>query len=303
MTLNPQAAYVIGMHGDPWEIEPSRMKAMLETVIVTNLTAEEIEERTGPRPAKTKRAIAVLPLQGPITKRASAFTAFFGGTSTDKFGEAFDSLMANDAIGAIVLDVDSPGGTVEGTMELTEKMYAARGTKPVVAVANGFMASAAYKIASAADQIVVIPSGQAGSIGTRAMHLDYSAALEKDGVKPTVVYAGEHKTEFDPFAPLSEEAKAEMQRVVDEYYGEFVKSVARNRNTTVARVKKEFGGGRMMLAKQAVEAGLADRVGTLEETIARLGGKLADRAAARAAADARRLELDKLEAELPEKMT
>ena len=301
MTLDPKAAFVLGMHGDPWAIEPSRMKAYMETFIISSLSPEEIEARTGPRAMRTKRSIAVLPLMGPITQRASAFTAFFGGTSSDKFGEAFDSLMANDAIGAIVFDVDSPGGTVDGTMELAEKIYQARGTKPIIAVANSFAASAAYEIASAADQIVVTPSGSVGSIGVRAMHVDLSVAMEQGGIKATVIYAGEHKTEFDPYAPLSEDARAEMQRVVDTYYGQFVGTVARNRGVTASTVKRDFGGGRMMLAKQAVEAGLADRVGTLDETITRLGGRMDDRATARAQAAERREYLAKLEADLPEK--
>jgi signal peptide peptidase SppA len=203
--------------------------------------------------------------------------------------------MANPNIGAVVVDIDSPGGEVSGLEELATKIYKYRGTKPMVAVANTWAASAAYRIGTAFDELDVTPSGEIGSIGTYTKHTDYSKMLEKEGVETTIVSAGEFKAEFNPYEPLSEAAKAELQASVDHYNGMFVKAVAKHRGVTVATVKKDFGRGRMIRAKDAVELGMADRVATLEETIRRVGGMLSSRAKARADHARRKAELEELE--------
>jgi len=324
---------LLGSEGAIWEADAERLQALLSDLSppAFAITPEEVARRTGPREIIRQQSTAVLPLRGLLTQRPSLLSALFGGTSTDKFGQAFDALVRRKDIAQIVLDIDSPGGTVSGTLELAEKIYQARGTKPIIAVANSFAASAAYKIASAADRIIVTPSGQVGSIGVRAMHIDYSGADEKAGVKVSVVYAGEHKTEFDLHAAFSKEARAEMQRVVDVFYRSFVWAVARNRGTTAASVRADYGGGRMLLAADALAVGAVDGIGTLESVVGRLsgGGSILDHAAQRAraqreaelvelhggrdklaearrrdkrereqAAETRRLELNKLEAEI-----
>ena len=319
---NNAKAYLLAMHGEPWAIHPGRMQGFLDTLIVSDMTSEEMDERTGPRTVKIVRAegtsevevlseflqladrdqkavaptaIAVVPLHGPITHRSGLFSAFFGGTSTEKWGRMFDELMANPNIGAIVVDIDSPGGEVSGTPELAAKIFKARGTKPMVGVANAWAASGAYYLGTAFDELVVAPSGEVGSIGVWSMHMDYSAMLEMDGVKPTIISAGKFKVEFNQYEPLSDEAKAEEQTAVDHYHGDFVRAVAKQRGVTATVVRKEFGQGRMIRAKEAVERGMADRVATLEETIRRVGGMLNSKARARADAAMRDKELEELE--------
>jgi signal peptide peptidase SppA len=177
----------------------------------------------------------------------------------------------NDArIGAIVFDVNSPGGSVTGVDELSKMIYDARGSKPIVAVANHLMASAAYWIGTAADELVVTPSGEVGSIGVFAAHQDVSAAMEKEGVKTTLISAGKYKTEGNPFEPLTDEAHASIQARVDDYYSMFTKAVARNRGVNVADVRGGFGEGRVVGAQQAVSLGMADRVATLDDVISGL---------------------------------
>ena len=139
-----------------------------------------------------------------------------------------------------------------------------------MAVANHLAASAAYWIATAADELVVSPSAEVGSIGVFAAHEDMSAALEKEGVKVSLISEGKYKTEANPYEPLSEEARAAVQSRVSEYYDAFVKAVARNRGVKAADVRGGFGEGRTVGARQAVQLGMADRVATLDETIARL---------------------------------
>jgi ClpP class serine protease len=130
--------------------------------------------------------------------------------------------------------------------------------------------AAAYWIASAADELVVTPSGQVGSIGVFAAHEDISKAAEMQGVKVTLISAGQYKTEGNPFEPLSAEARAAMQKDVNTFGDMFVNAVARNRGVGAYSVKAGFGQGRMVMAQDAVKASMADRVATLDETLARL---------------------------------
>jgi signal peptide peptidase SppA len=261
----------------PWAILPGKLATILDLVAFKaqggNLSAEEVQQRIGAvvRPgSRVAGGVAVLPLYGTVVQRADIFTETSGGTSTERVARQFRELVADTSIGSIVLDVDSPGGAVSGVEELAAEIYKARGTKPIVAVANSLAASAAYWIASAADEVVVTPSGEVGSIGVFMVHEDWSAALEAEGVKPTLVSAGKYKVEANPYEPLGEEAQAALQARVDDYYGMFVAAVARHRGVKAADVRSGFGEGRCVGARQAVALGMADRVGTLDETIERL---------------------------------
>jgi ClpP class serine protease len=132
------------------------------------------------------------------------------------------------------------------------------------------MASAAYYIGSAADEVVVTPGGEVGSIGVFMAHQDLSAALEQEGVKITLISAGKFKTEANPFESLSDEAKAALQKTVNVYYESFVNAVAKGRDAKASEVRNGYGQGRMVTAKEAVLLGMADRIETLDETIGRL---------------------------------
>lgn len=262
----------------PWAILPSKLMALEEIVMrhVTGekLNAEEIQARiqdTKQRPPEQRvSSVAVLPLFGTIFPRAGMFSDISGGTSSERFGNQFMELIKDPTVSAIVIDVDSPGGSVYGVAEVAQKIFDARGTKPVVAVANHQMASAAYWIGTAADEVVVTPSGDVGSIGVFATHKDMSEALAQAGVKVSLIRAGKYKAEGNPYEPLSEEARTSIQDSVNEVYDEFVNAVALHRGVKSAIVKDSFGEGRMVSARQAVALGMADRIGTLDETIARM---------------------------------
>lgn len=261
----------------PWAILPDRLTVLEEIVIRhisgEKLDAEEVQTRIhgSRRPADRRVAsVAVLPLFGTIFPRANMMTDVSGATSAERFGSQFQELVNDPEIGAIVLDVDSPGGQVGGIEELSAQIFDARGKKPIVAVANHMMASAAYWIGTAADEIVVTPSGEVGSIGVFSVHKDISAAMEKEGIKVTLISKGKHKVEGNPYEPLAEEARAAIETRVSDYYEAFITSVARNRGVKISAVKNGFGEGRIVGARQAVEDGMADRIGTLDETIVRL---------------------------------
>ena len=210
-------------------------------IAISGINVKSQNQNTAP----ATQNIAYLPLYGVIDQHASWILELFGGTSTDLFGRAFDMAVADTTVGAVVIDVDSPGGSVYGVQELSDKIYNARDKKPIIAVVNSMMASAAYWIASAADEIIITPGGEAGSIGVIAMHFDYSEAISKAGVKPTIITAGKYKAEGNPYEPLNSDVKDYFQERVDDYYSAFVGAVARNRGVKVGVVLSDFGQGRM----------------------------------------------------------
>lgn len=282
----------------PWAILPAKLTeitAFIESAAAgEKLTAEEITAQFGSaaqRQTDNRQggAVAVLPVFGTISQRANMLSEYSGGTSVERLTEDFREALNDDAVSSIVLRVDSPGGSVYGVTELSDEIYQARGRgKRILAVVDPLMASAAYHIGSSADEIVVTPSGEAGSIGVLALHLDYSKFMEAKGVDPTYISAGKYKTEGNPYEPLTEEAKVAIQADVDDYYAMFVDTVARNRGTTAKAVREGYGEGRVLGAKKAVAEGLADRIDTFDSVIAGLlepekRGRARRRAAARLA--------------------
>jgi signal peptide peptidase SppA len=170
---------------------------------------------------------------------------------------------------AILLDLESPGGEAIGAFEAAAAVREAAKSKTVVAVANGMAASAAYAIASAASRVVVPPTGMVGSIGVVMMHLDFSKYLEGEGVKPTLIFAGAHKVDGNPYEPLPESVRAEWQQEVDSFYQQFVATVAAGRRGLSDQGIRSTEA-RMFKGDAAVAAGLADSVGTFEEVLADL---------------------------------
>ena len=269
----------------PWAILPAKLAAIVAVLIRhesgARLTAEEVQLQIGSvrRNDDSVRAgmqgVAILPLYGAIFPRANLMTETSGATSAESFGRMFRQAMADTNVGAVVLDIDSPGGAVSGIDELSFEIARSRGAKPVVAVANHLAASAAYWIATAADEIVVPPSAEVGSIGVFAAHEDVSKALEAEGVKVTLVSAGKYKVEGNPYEPLTEEARSAIEIRVADFYNMFVSRVAKNRGVSAAAVRNGYGEGRVVGAKDARASGMADRIDTLEGTIARVAKQIA----------------------------
>ncbi len=240
--------------------------------------------------AQQQSVVAVIPVWGIISHRAHMVEDICGpgGTSTEKLSRAINGAIADRNVKALVLDVDSPGGSVFGVQEVADEIYKARGTKPILASANSLAASAAYWIAAAADELFVTPSGEVGSIGVYAAHVDVSKSQELKGLKTTLVSAGKYKVEGHPYAPLEAEAAAQMQARVNDYYDAFTKAVGKYRGVGVEAVRSGFGEGRTVGAKQAVAEGMANGVETLQETINR-AAKLARQAERQGAAGSRAL--------------
>jgi capsid assembly protease len=225
-----------------------------------------------PKGYDVQGGVALLPVDGVIAKRMNLFSKISGGCSTEIVGQEFDKAMADPAVKSIILLIDSPGGTVDGTPELAAKIFGARdGGKQIVAFTDGMMASAAYWIGSAcheaycSSEVSVI-----GSVGVVTSHVDISKAEEKAGIKTTEIYSGKYKRIASQHGPLTEAGRAEIQAQLDYVYSVFVDDVAKHRGVSVDQVLSDMADGRIFQGSQAVNAGLVDGVSTLSECISAL---------------------------------
>lgn len=215
-------------------------------------------------------AVGILPIVGTIAQRVSMLDEASGGISTEAISAQFDAMLNSEEVGSIVADIDSPGGTYAGIPELAAKIMAARGVKPLVAQVNAYAGSGAYWLAAHFDEVVITPSGDVGSIGAYRAHTDRSVQNEMVGETRTYISYGKYKVEGNPDEPLTDEALAYHQGEVNRVGLEFERSIAKARGVTLAKVQEDWGQGRDLHAGDAVAAGMADSIGTLDETIRRL---------------------------------
>lgn len=208
-----------------------------------------------------RKGVALITVEGSLVNRGAYIGAASGLTSYEGVTAQFAAAAADPDVKTILLDLDSPGGEASGAFELADFVHAVAQEKPVVAIVNALAASAAYAMASGATRIVMTPSGVAGSIGVVMLHLDQSRRMDQLGVTPTLIYAGGHKVDGNPFEPLPEAVRADLQAEVDQIYAMFVATVARGRsNLTEDAIRATEA--RTCLGAEAVEIGLADDVGT-----------------------------------------
>ncbi len=264
----------------PWSIVPEKMQE-IRSIYQTHMRGDKVDLKAiavvvpQPKTYEIRDGIAIISVEGVLTKGRSFFSYLFGGSSMREIGDAFETALEDPAVGAIVLAIDSPGGTVDGTQELVRRISGGRGKKPVVAWADGMVASGAYWAAAAADKIYI--SGdtvQAGSIGVVATHIDVTEQDRQYGEKWTEITAGQYKRIASSHAPLSPEGRAYLQGQVDHLYTVFVESVAQLRGQTVEQVL-EGADGRIFIGRQAVDVGLVDGVATLSDVINQLSEEIA----------------------------
>jgi HK97 family phage major capsid protein len=266
----------------PLAMMEDRWDALATAIAAGNDSPEAVRSALGIRGRDQligESTVVVIPISGMITPRSR-----YWGTSCEQLVLQVEAAVANPAVKAIVYDVDSPGGFVSGVPEAAERLLALRGEKPIIAVVNHLMASAAYWLGSTADKVVASPSSLTGSIGVFSAHIEFAKMLEDAGIKVTIIRAGRYKAEGSPFEPLTDTARGHMQETVDSYYGRFISGVAANRRTTAKAVARGYGEGRVLTADEAVAADLADNVGTLDEVLISLGVDPAALNAARSAA-------------------
>ncbi len=269
---------LIDVINSPWAILPEKLQEISE-IYCTHLRGDKIdikgiEARLGePLNNQTPEVeidngVAIVPINGVLGKRMNMVKRISGGTSMQIIENQLKAVMENQEVESIVLDIDSPGGTVDGTFELASFIHGLRGEKPIVALANGMMGSAAYWIGSAADKIYITgETTHVGSIGVIATHIDISKSNEKQGMVVTEITSGSAKAFGSENKPLSEEGRLTMQAHVDLLAGIFVDSVAKFRGLSKEHVLGVAGDGKVFIGHQAIEAGLVDGVSTLDGLI------------------------------------
>ena len=253
---------------EPWAITETAMQTILSVAARENESPEAVASKLGRELQNTYNAterdgVAILPVTGPLFRYANIFTSISGATSYELIAKDFRTALDNPQIKAIILDIDSPGGEVNGVSELSSMIYEARGIKPIIAYASGDAASGAYWIASAADEIVVSETSALGSIGVVGM---YRANDDNDKAIEIVSSQSPHKL----LDVSSDEGRVRLQARIDSMADVFIQSIARHRNIDASRVLSDYGGGDVMIGQQAIMAGMADRIGSLDQLITQL---------------------------------
>lgn len=176
---------------------------------------------------------------------------------------------AESRVGAIILDIRSPGGTVWGCAEAADAIYEARAVKPVIAVASPYCFSAAYWLATQAGGFFATKSGDVGSVGVRSGHVDISGFESKIGMVTTLIASSADKIAAHPHAPLSETDRADIQASVAESDRAFVRAIARGRGLRYADVGRIHGNGKTFSARRAHAAGAIDGIASLRDVVSR----------------------------------
>lgn len=254
----------------PWAILPEKLMEIQEIYLHNLHDIAGAEARAGifadrPPAYENKDDRAIIPVIGPVTKKPNVFTWLFGGSASQIVAQSLQSALMDDGVKSIILYIDSPGGTVDGTQELAREIFNARGKKPIVAYTDGMLASAAYWIGAAADKIYISgDTTQVGSIGVVARHIDVSKYEESLGVKTSEVVAGRYKGVASQYRPLSDIGRQSIQDAVDYVYNVFLGDISLFRGLSLGTVKEGnsdtilWADGRIFLGRQAIEAGLAD---------------------------------------------
>jgi signal peptide peptidase SppA len=271
----------------PWALTPSKFTEVQELYLRhvrgQSLSSDALEQLRAaaviklkpktdqPDPYQNMNGVAVVDIAGVISKKMNLFSDISGGVSTQLIGRAVNQALQDPSVRAILLNIDSPGGAVDGTQELAKQIFAARAQKPIVAYTDGMMASAAYWIGAAAEQIYISgDTTEVGSIGVVATHVDVSKFQEASGIKTTEIVAGKFKRVASSYAPLSDMGRATIQEQVDHVYSVFVQDVATFRGVSPETVVKDMADGRIFIGRQAIEHGLVNGQRSLDALITEL---------------------------------
>lgn len=278
------------MYGVPWAITEQGMNLITGIIEAhlsgVRLTAEEAQARAASQTygsvgtaTTTGTQVALLRLHGPIISRASENMMVSGGVDPQQFAARVRAAADNADVSRIVISVDSPGGSVSGTRTAADAVAYARSKKEVIAVADDMAASAAMWIAAQATTVIADPGATLGSIGVIMSIKDVSEKNTKEGVQLHVLRSGDEKALGQPGEVITDTTLAHYREQLMVFHDQFVQAIATGRNLPLARAR-ELATGRTWIGQQAVDVGLADYVGTLQQAI---NGEYSGPAAARPA--------------------
>ncbi|MGK8440695.1 S49 family peptidase [Ectopseudomonas hydrolytica] len=255
----------------PWLMLPDALDGLM-AIADRQGDPEALEARLGrklenTRAVTVRNGVAIIPVVGPIMRYANLLTRISGATSTQELATDFQTALDDPKVKAIVFNVDSPGGEANGINELSDMIHAARGKKPIKAYGGGSVASGAYWVASAADELVVDDTALMGSIGVVVEVLTREA---REGEKRWTITSRNAPNKRPDIS--TEEGRAEISKSIDALGDVFVAKVARNLGVDAEKVPAMGDHGGLLVGAAAVKAGLAHRLGSLETLIAELAG-------------------------------
>ena len=228
---------------------------------------EDDEEPDFPPLYERMGDVGIIKIEGSLVPGEAGWMRYFGITGYADIKAAVLEGLADKGAKSLMIFSNSGGGSVAGVEDAESFIAQVAQHKPTSAYSE-FSASAAYWLTSAAGHITTSPTGVNGSLGVIRVVTEYSKAFEKDGITKTVMRAGRYKALGNPFEPLSEDGKAEIQSKLDDLYQIFIDVVARNRGTTAIIADQVMGQGREFLGKRGLEAGLVDSIGDFESGLA-----------------------------------
>src|SRR6056297_3183533 len=237
-----------------------------------SILAESLTENLrqhGDAPYPVIEGIAVIEISGVLIHRGGWIGQSSGQTSYEGIAAQIEAAARDPSVRAVALEIDSFGGEVAGVFDLADQIRALRRDKPVWAFVAEHAFSAGYALASQADRILLPRTGAVGSIGVVVMHADLSGQLDQDGVRVTLIHSGQHKVDGNPYEPLPENVRGDIQREIDVLRFLFTETVAVGRS---GRLSQEAAIGTQAATYRgthAVEAGLADEVIDLTSGFAR----------------------------------
>ena len=248
------------------------------TLDVEPVALSSQDQRKERKPYRVMNGAAVIPVMDTLVSRGDGLDALSGLTSYPQLSAQFDQALNDGDVSRILLQIDSPGGEAKGLFELTDQIFAARGQKQIVALADGDATSAAYAIGAAAERFYVTQGAHVGSIGVRGKHIDRSQANAANGVTVTDLYIGSNKNHGSPDAPLTDESKSYLLGLMSDQYELFVSKVSQYRTLAPAVVKATEAA--IYTGAKAIPLGLVDGVTTLSEILgaepATIGGSMAE---------------------------
>lgn len=258
--------------GVDWAITEDGMRMILAVASRTNPIEAVEAYRSQPHEhapsLKVRDGVGIIPVTGPISRYMTWFSLFSGGTSISALALSLQTALDDADVHSIMFEINSPGGEVTGVNEFAQAVLAARKKKPITARVGGLGCSAAYWIAAMCGDVVIDRTAQLGSIGVRAAYLDDRKALEMRGLAEIEFISSQSPHKNTP--PYKTEGKKRIQARLDALAQVFIDSVAEGRGVSADVVAKEFGQGDVFVGQAAIDAGLADRLGSFEETLAQL---------------------------------
>lgn len=258
---------------EPWATTSDTLENIINIAQRQNANPAAIAAQLGRKLQNTysvsiRNNVAVIPIRGPLFRYANIFTAISGATSYELLARDFNSALIDESVKAILFDIDSPGGEVNGCSELADMIYNARGKKPIIAYASGNCCSGAYWIAAACDEIVVTDTAVVGSIGVVAVY-----EREDDKNKIEIVSSQSPLKRINPDTP---EGQSKLQARLDTLAEVFINKIATYRDTSTETVIKDFGQGDVFIGRKAIWQGLANRQSSFERILTDLNKEKED---------------------------